>query len=148
MTAFDPQMELLMTLLSKVGESVTWDEARSALAACEEAPDEELALALELEDSGELQAILDGWTSGERLMTVHDRGVLKRALKAYRKRLKITLLDAESSLGGGVFSSGRRSDIVGITPPSRYPRAVWDELARQKRLIDSGQGVYELPPGG
>jgi len=40
------------------------------------------------------------------------------------------------------------SDIVGIVPPERYPRAVWDHLVRQKRLLADGQGTYELPPGG
>jgi hypothetical protein len=30
-------------------------------------------------------------------------------------------------------------------PPARYPRAVWDELVRQKRLFGE-RGVYELPP--
>ncbi len=27
-------------------------------------------------------------------------------------------------------------------------REVWDELVRQKRLLDRGLGTYELPPGG
>ncbi len=146
-------MELLLTVLSRVVGApgseglppATWAEAGTALAACEEV-DEDVADAVTLEDDEGLRAILDQWLSGKRHLLVHDRGVLKRAMKAYRKRLKITVLDAESSLGGGPMSSGRHSDIVGITPPDRYPRPVWDELVRQGRLQGGKHGLYELPP--
>jgi hypothetical protein len=149
---FDPQMELLFTVLGAVvaeapPESArkTWADARAACTACG-VNEPDLALALEREDEAALRGILEEWRSGRRHLPEHDRDVLKRALKAYRKRLKVTLLDAESSMGGGPFSSGRKSSIVGITPPERYPRAVWQELVRQRRLLDSGQGTYELPP--
>lgn len=69
---------------------------------------------------------------------------LKRALKAFKKRLKLARLDDESSLGGGPMSSGKKSTIVAITPPHQYPRTVWDELVRQGKLKYSGQGLYEL----
>ena len=72
------------------------------------------------------------------------REVLKRALKAFRKRLKLTQLDHESSLGGGPLSGGRSSRIVAITPPDQYPRKVWDTLVEQGRLKKSAQGQYEL----
>ncbi|MCB9908556.1 MAG: hypothetical protein H6830_12620 [Planctomycetes bacterium] len=81
-------------------------------------------------------------------MLERDRDVLKRAMKAYRKTLKVTILAAESSLGGGPMSGGRKSSIVGITPPDRYPREVWEELVRQGRLLGGTRGTYELPPGG
>ncbi|MBI1915902.1 MAG: hypothetical protein HYS12_14380 [Planctomycetes bacterium] len=76
-----------------------------------------------------------------------SRDELKRALKAFKKRLKLTRLDAESSLGGGPLSSGRRSEIVAITPPNDYPQAVWDELVRQGKLKKAGRGTYELAEG-
>ena len=69
---------------------------------------------------------------------------LKQALKAFRKRLKLTRLDAESNLGGGPLSSGRDSGIVAILPPQGYPQAVWDELVRQGKLKPAGRGTYEL----
>ena len=150
---FDPQMELLITVLSPLvapaggAEPPSWAQAKAAVAACEDVEDE-LALAVECEDADEVKALLEAYFSGEKHLPAHDRGVLKRALKAYRKRLKVTLLDDASSLGGGPFSGGKKSDIVGITPPHRYPPAVWKELVRQKRLVDSGLGMYELPPGG
>jgi hypothetical protein len=69
---------------------------------------------------------------------------LKRAFKAFKKRLKLTRLDAESSIAGGPLSSGRSSGIVAIAPPHEFPQAVWDELTRQGRLKPAGRGMYEL----
>jgi len=69
--------------------------------------------------------------------------VLKSALKAFKKRLKLTALDEDSRLGKGPFSSGSQG-VVAITPPSQFPREVWEELARQGRLRNAGHGLYEL----
>ena len=69
---------------------------------------------------------------------------LKRALKAFRKRLKLTRLDQESSLGVGPMSGGRPSAIVAITPPDQYPREVWDALVAQGKLKAGRHGQYEL----
>lgn len=68
---------------------------------------------------------------------------LKAALKAFKKRLKLTRLDHESRLGGGPLT-GRASDIVGISPPNQFSQAVWDELVRQKKLRKMGGGIYGL----
>jgi len=158
MTMQDPNMTLLHTALEGVlaqlaegGEGdIPWSTAREALRHYEVTEDDdlELAAAVEMKDAEALSSIVTEWASGARLMLERDRGVLKRAMKAYRKSLKVTHLDAESSLGGGPMSSGRKSTIVGITPPRRYPREVWDFLAHQKRLIAGDRGTYELPPGG
>jgi hypothetical protein len=69
---------------------------------------------------------------------------LKMALKAFKKRLKLTRLDDESKVGRSPMSGGQGSGVVAITPPDQYPQAVWDGLARQGRLKDCGQGLYEL----
>jgi len=74
-----------------------------------------------------------------------DSAQLRNALKAFKKRLKLTRLDDESRLGHGPMSSGGRSGIVAIPSPTRYPQAVWDELVRQGKLRRAGQGLYELP---
>ncbi len=76
--------------------------------------------------------------------TAPDPRELKAAMKAFRKRLKLTCLDDQSRIGVGPMSSGRQSGIVGITPPDQFPQAVWDELARQGKLKGSGGGQYEL----
>ncbi|MBN2020612.1 MAG: hypothetical protein JW749_10365 [Sedimentisphaerales bacterium] len=69
--------------------------------------------------------------------------MLKNALKAFKKRLKLTALDDDSSLGRGPFSSGAKG-IYAIQPPNQFPREVWEELCRQGKLRDSGHGMYEL----
>ncbi len=150
---FDPQMALLSSYLAAVGADLAqnaenaeaWDRAGKALQATREA-EPELAALIDSKDTAALRSIVDEWASGKRLLPVQDREVLKRAMKAFRKSLKVTRLDAESSIAGGPMSSGRRSGIAGITPPPRYPREVWKELARQGRLIDDGHGIYELAP--
>jgi len=69
---------------------------------------------------------------------------LRLAMKAFRKRLKLTRLDDESRLGYGPMTSGGRSGVVAITPPDQYPPAVWEELARQGKLKHAGGRLYEL----
>lgn len=69
---------------------------------------------------------------------------LKRALKAFKKRLKLTRLDSESNLGVGPMSGGRPSGIVAISPPDQYPREVWDALVNGGKLKRAGHGQYEL----
>jgi hypothetical protein len=69
--------------------------------------------------------------------------MLKSAMKAFKKRLKLTALDDDSSVGHGPFSSGAKG-VYAIQPPSQFPREVWEELCRQGRLRDSGHGMYEL----
>ena len=68
---------------------------------------------------------------------------LKRALKAFKKRLKLTRIDDESRLGYGPLSGGGGSSIVAITPPNQYPKAIWEELVRQGKLKRAGHGTYE-----
>jgi len=70
--------------------------------------------------------------------------VLKRAMKAFKKRLKLTALDEDSRLGKGPFSGGAQG-VCAIQPPNQYPDQVWEELCRQGKLRRSGHGLYELP---
>ena len=72
---------------------------------------------------------------------------LKLALKAFKKRMKLTCLDDQSRLGVGPMSGGRPSSIVAITPPDQYPDALWEELARQGKLKRAGSGMYEMGQG-
>ena len=71
--------------------------------------------------------------------------VLKSAYNAFKKRWKIMKLDQESRIGRGPMSSGQKSAIAGIQPPDQFPREVWNELARQKRLKNAGGGFFSMP---
>ncbi len=70
---------------------------------------------------------------------------LKRALKAFRRKLKTLRLDDESKLGSKYVTSGRVSAISAIEPPRDYPAAVWAKLVELRRLNQAGQGTYQLP---
>ena len=143
---FDPHTHLLSTLLAPLaaGSSTDWAAARAALDAAGEAQGELLAI-VEARDGAALATLLKGWDSGKVLRPVHDREVLKKAVKAFRKRLKLVRLDEESKLGH-VFSKGERSGITGVSPPDQFGPAVWAELVRTGRMLDVGHGVLELPP--
>jgi hypothetical protein len=69
---------------------------------------------------------------------------VKKAFKAFKKRLKLTQLEEDSRIGGGPLSSGRRASIVAILPPVGFAPQVWDELVRQGKLKKAGGGIYEL----
>jgi hypothetical protein len=143
---FDPETHLLCTLLEPLagGSSADWPAARAALDAAGEAQGELLTI-VEGRDSAALAVLLRAWASGKTLRPVHDRDVLKRAVKAFRKRLKLGRLDEESRIGGA-FSKGEHSGVTGIVPPDTYGPDVWSELVRVGRMLDVGHGVLELPP--
>jgi hypothetical protein len=69
---------------------------------------------------------------------------LKRALGAFKKRLKMIRLDDDSRLGHGPLSSGSREKVISIQPPSGFGRAVWEELADLGYLKRDTSGFYEL----
>jgi hypothetical protein len=71
---------------------------------------------------------------------------LKAALKAFKKRLKLTRLEEESKLTRRPTTSGKPSEIVAIMPPNQFPTAIWEELVKQGRLKKAGHGTYELAP--
>ena len=70
--------------------------------------------------------------------------ILRRAMKAFKKRLKLTALDEDSRLGRGALTGGAKG-VCAIQPPNQFSLAVWEELRRQGRIRNSGQGLYELP---
>jgi len=71
---------------------------------------------------------------------------MREALKAFRKRLKLTRLDDESRLGNRQMTGGLKSEVDAIIPPDDYPPTVWKALARAGALKDMGQGFYMLVP--
>ena len=73
---------------------------------------------------------------------------LQRAMKALKRRLKLTRLDDESRLGHDPMSKGSRSGITGVKGPEQYPPEVWQALAQKGRIRDLGQGLYEVMEQG
>jgi hypothetical protein len=66
---------------------------------------------------------------------------LKRALKAFKKRLKLMRLDDESGLSRG---GGKKTGITGITPPSGHPAGIWEELVALGKLKREMSSTYSL----
>jgi hypothetical protein len=73
-----------------------------------------------------------------------DPEILKKAYEAFRKRLKLTVLDEESTLGRSPLTKGSGSTVAAIVPPNEWPGEVWQALARQGKLRYIGHGFYEL----
>ena len=65
---------------------------------------------------------------------------LKKAYKAFKKRLKLARLDDESGLSRG----SKTWKITGITPPNGHPPGIWEELVAQGKLKRDGVGIYTL----
>ncbi len=64
------------------------------------------------------------------------------AMKAYRKRLKLSRLADESRITGRLLTTGADSSIDAIIPPREYPREVWDALVADGELKHTGQGFF------
>jgi len=70
---------------------------------------------------------------------------LDRALKAFKKRLKLARQDNESSFVSRPMSSGKVSSIVGVPLPSGFAPEVWQALVAAGRLKRTpGEATYEL----
>ena len=71
---------------------------------------------------------------------------MRKALKAFKKRLKMTQLDDDSKLGHSPLTKGA-ARIVSIQPPAGFGREIWEELADKGILKRDGIGFYELVEG-
>ncbi len=69
---------------------------------------------------------------------------LKKALKAFKKRMKLMKLDEESGLSRG---GGKKSGITGITPPAGHPPGIWEELVTAGKLKRDMGNTYRLVEG-
>lgn len=97
------------------------------------------------------------WLRGEEVAEQSDAGsdarsdapviaieVQRAAMKVFRKRLRLARLDAESRLGVGPLSGGKRNEIDAIEAPREYPMRVWQALVAAGRLKYDGKGFYSL----
>jgi hypothetical protein len=74
----------------------------------------------------------------------HTEEELRKALKAFKKRLKLTRLDDDSKLGHSPLTGGSSGKVVSIQPPTCFGREIWEELADKGMLKRDGTGFYEL----
>lgn len=74
-----------------------------------------------------------------------DDETCRNAMRAFKKRLKLTRLDDESQIvSRDPLSKGSGSGISSIIPPKDYPPQVWKELVRRGKLRYAREGFYEL----
>lgn len=121
-----------------------WMEMEATLAQAGADEKEEIALPVLEQSLEQVHALLDGWEAGTLALSEWDKAVLKRALKAHRKRLKLMRLDDEGSSSHNPLSRGEESTILGVRPPEQYAEEIWQFLVLQGRLRDAGNGLLEL----
>jgi hypothetical protein len=71
---------------------------------------------------------------------------LKKALKAFKKRLKLTQLEEDSRLGHSPLT-GAKTSVISIQPPAGFGKEIWEELADKGFLTRDGVGFFALVPG-
>ena len=120
-----------------------WKQAEAAIAAAGAAEDATIALPVLERDLSELSALLAAWDARTVPLPAWDQAVLKRAMNAYKKRLKLTRTDDEISSSRNPLSRGASSSILGVRPPEQYSQEVWDLLVAHGRLRDGGDGLLE-----
>jgi hypothetical protein len=86
-----------------------------------------------------------------RKLQIHNAAMateeeLRKALKAFKKRMKLTQLDDDSKLGHSPLT-GSKSKVISIQPPAGFGKEIWEELAEKGYLKRDGIGFYELVAG-
>ncbi len=130
--------------LSDDEAAAAWSGADADVSAAGADEDAEIALPVWEHDTAAVRALITQWDAGQGHLPEWDRAVLKRALKAYRKRLKIARLDDSSSATRNPLTKGEESSITGVRPPDQYDQEIWDMLIQQGKLLDGGNGLLEL----
>jgi hypothetical protein len=74
-----------------------------------------------------------------------DPEVCQAAMRAFKRRIKLTRLDQESSINNkNPLTGGQSSGIDSIRPPDGFDADVWKALVKQGLLRDTGKGFYAL----
>ena len=87
----------------------------------------------------------DGGSAPDTDVERPDDETCRDALRAFKKRLKLTRLDEESRISPhDPLSHGGSSQLTAIVPPNKWPLPVWHELVRRGQIRHTGDGFYEL----
>ena len=81
----------------------------------------------------------------DRVLPEFPEETLHEAMRAFRKRMKLTKLDHESKLGRNPLTTGKEAEFDSILPPHQYPPELWQVLVVRGELESTGQGFYKLP---
>ena len=125
-----------------------WRAADRDVAAADAGEDAATALPVLARSLAELDALVAAWDARTTPLPAWDQAVLKRAMNAFKKRLKFTRADDEVSSNRNPLSRGVSSSILGITPPEQYTADIWEVLVAQGRLRDAGDGLLEPASDG
>lgn len=69
---------------------------------------------------------------------------LHSAMKAFKKRLKLTQLNEDSKLSARALTGGSKTVVAAIQPPNQFPREVWEALADRGNLKRENHGFYKF----
>lgn len=143
---------LLEQLRQEDAETALWGALQKALMAAGAAPRDIMPLIMgrHLDGVDTLLARLSGDAppedpEPERIRPDIPSTTLRAAMKAFRRRLKLTKLDHESRLGVGPLTGGKAAAFDSILPPHEFSDEVWKTLAEDGQLVSTGRGFYKLP---
>lgn len=98
---------LLAATVDEAERDRLWSQADRLLEEAEAEEDADLALPVWEREVEGLRTRLEAWDAGRAPLPEWDKAVLRRAFKAYKKRLKLMRLDDESTAGVNPLSAGR-----------------------------------------
>jgi hypothetical protein len=124
-----------------------WKEAEASVAAAGAAEEADVALPVLERSLRDLRALVAAWDARKASLPEWDQAVLKRAMNAYKRRLKLTRADDEFSSSRNPLSRGQESSITGVRPPEQYGPEVWALLVALGKLREAGPGLLEQASG-
>jgi len=143
----------LRTELESGGEPATWGRVQKLLLSIKAAPSEtaRAVMGRDLPTLDQLLAALQGEetepppSEEPRSLPEFPDEELRKAMKAFRRRLKLTKLDHESKLGHSPLTTGKDAAFDSILPPSGFDEDIWRVLVERGQLEELGYGFYRLP---